>query len=313
MIGLKIKRWITVGIITLLFLLMSGTSYTGEERVVIGVVFSSDNPYYEEIHRSFINTLKERGDIEKINFLVQRPNPDPVAWSNAIRKLIVYDASILITYGAGATEAARYEVDRQKVFYAGVLSPDDTLKKPPYKGGVGSTVPISSILRYLKKTGDVKRVGVMFYPEERTSIKEAKELKAYAERMKLSAVLLPVHSRMEIGQKIRLFDIDALYITGSSFLEKNIVYVDDLLKKKDIPIVTSQGGLEKRAVISLYTDPEIVGRMLASIISEPDSPGSADRFVSARKTRLVFNKSLCLKHNLEIPLELLTGADEVIR
>lgn len=310
---IKIPKWVAVTIITLIFFIPAGNSHTGDERRVIGVVFSSDNPYYEKIHRGFIDALKEKGLIEKVNLLIQRPNPDPVAWSNAIRKLIAYDASVLITYGEGATETARYEVDRQKVFYAGVLSPDDTLKKPPYQGGVGSSVPISSILRYLKKTGAVKRIGVMFYPEERMSINEAKKLKEYAERMKLSAVLMPIHSKKEIRQKINLFDLDALYVTASSFLEKYIVYVDDLLKKKDIPVVTSQGGLEKIAVISLYGDPTIVGRMLASIFSEPHSPDSAGRFLIARKTRLVFNKHLCLAHDLEIPLELLTGADEVIR
>jgi len=283
------------------------------DKVRVGVVFSADVPYYRDIHRYFVEALKEKGIYGKIDFLVQKPHPDPIAWSNALRKLYVYDASIIITYGPGTSETVKYEISDVPVFYAGLYSNDTVLKNSHFAGGVEYTLPVTSLLRYLRKMDSVKRIGIFFFPAERTSLEEAKKVRERCMALGLSPVMLPVHKSKEIGEKLRLFDLEGLYITGSSFVLWHFPeYISEVQRRK-LSVVTSSGGLEDKAMLSLYSDPVLIGRDLSELLTGYMKKGKRGDFRVERRNKLVFNYAISKEMGIDIPLELLTEADEVIR
>ncbi len=283
------------------------------DKVRVGVVFSADVPYYRDIHRYFIKTLKEKGIYGKIDFLVQKPHPDPIAWSNALRKLYVYDASIIITYGPGTSETVKYEISDVPVFYAGLYSNDTVLENAHFAGGVEYTLPVTSLLRYLRKMDSVKRIGIFFFPPERTSVEEARKVQERCIALGLEPVMLPVHKSSEIGEKLRLFDLDGLYITGSAFMLRYFPEYASEVKRQKIRVVTSSGGLEDKAMLSLYSDPFLIGRELSGLLVGYLKNGRKGDFKIVRRNRLVFNYAISKEMGIDIPLELLTEADEVIR
>src|SRR5574340_787140 len=92
-------RWI------LFAALLLGAAPAGAGDKTIGVVLSGNIGYYQEIHKAFMNGLiKEGFDKRKVDTLLQMPAPDPLSWTNAVRKLVVADVNVLVTYG-GATSA----------------------------------------------------------------------------------------------------------------------------------------------------------------------------------------------------------------
>lgn len=301
----------------LLFFLLVPSSLLGQEKTTIGVVFSADIPFYSEIHSAFIKRLRKGGYLDRVNILIQKPNPDAIAWSNAIRKLLAYDASIIVAYGSGAADAARYEVHSTPLLFAGVYEPIKAGLKTGNFSGVGYRVPVSSLIRYLKKVVPVKRIGIVYSKIEKSSFIEAKEVEKTCKTFSTESVLLRIRNSSEIREKLRLYSIDSLFITGSAVLAKNMSSFSNLLEKKGISVVTTMGGLEQEALISLYTKPSGQGIVLADklirLLREGDLRGKAGQITILMKNRLVFNLKLARKLGLDVPVELLTESDRLIR
>ena len=120
--------WIIISFICLFPL-----NYVNASSVkTIGVVYSADIPHYSLIHHSVIENLQSMGvDINSIRFIEQRPYPDVISWANSVRKLIAYDADLIITYGSGATYEALNETGTVPVVYGAVFGkpPEITGKK----------------------------------------------------------------------------------------------------------------------------------------------------------------------------------------
>ena len=92
---------------------MAVTWLAGECRAgktVIAAILSSDQPRYREAHRMFVKTLESRGYTSATTeVILQRPNPDSISWSNAIRKITVYQPDLLVAYGASVALLAAKE------------------------------------------------------------------------------------------------------------------------------------------------------------------------------------------------------------
>ena len=67
-------------------------AYAGKR---IGVIMTGDIPYYGAMHQTFVAELDRKfAGVENIEIILQRPFPDPIAWSNAARKLIAFDGPV---------------------------------------------------------------------------------------------------------------------------------------------------------------------------------------------------------------------------
>ena len=88
----------------LLFLLFCPATLSA--KMLVGVIMTADIPYYRSMHQSMFVALKQQlPPGEDVEFILQRPFPDPIAWSNAARKLIAIEVDLIVSYGAPATQA----------------------------------------------------------------------------------------------------------------------------------------------------------------------------------------------------------------
>lgn len=309
----QVRTFLTVLFLSIsIFILFPAASHSAP-RHTIGVVFSADIPAYNEIDNAFRKILKEKGYINKIRFIVQHPNPDPLAWSNAIRKLIAYDAEIIIVYGSGAFLQAVYETDSIPIVFAGVYAPD-RLKIINKKNvtGVGFNVPVSSLIRYLKKMKKVKRLGVVFSEIEPDSVLQMEDIINACERFSIGYIKMPVQKCQQVEERLKLFMYDALFLTNSAVLGAiypQCAYIPRSLKT---PIITTMNGFDEQVNFSLSPDSEPQARELVDIIIsilKGKKPG--ERIITINK--LVFNLRLTKEMNLQLPIELISGADRIIK
>ncbi len=279
------------------------------------MVFSGDLPFYSEIHEELVRELFEKGYDQKIRFIVQRPNPDTLAWSNAIRKVIAYDASLIIVYGSGAARAALYESSSIPIIYAAVYEPERSGIKGKNIRGVGYKVPVSSIIRYLRKTGDIKKIGVLYSDAEPSTKTQYNDVKDVCKTLSLDVVEIPIKRPSEIGERLRLLSYDSLLLTSSALINKYFPDYILIFRKKSVPLVTVMDGLEEYSLITLSSDPRKQGAILAKNLIQFINNGDIDSIKNTAllKNSLTFNMKLAIELGLDIPIELLTESDRVIK
>ena len=105
------------------------------------------------------------------------PSPDPLSWTNAARKLVVAEVNVLVTYGAPAALAAIRETKSIPIVYAGVYDPGGCRASSARNmTGISSKVPMTSLLKYLKKMTPFTRIAVVYNELEPDSVRQAEEL-----------------------------------------------------------------------------------------------------------------------------------------
>jgi len=304
-----------LSILILLSIVASTLHAATKEKIIAGVVFSGDLPFYREIHEELVRKLFDQGYDQKIRFIVQRPNPDTLAWSNAIRKVIAYDASLIIVYGSGAARAALYESSSIPIIYAAVYEPERSGIKGKNIRGVGYKVPVSSIIRYLRKTGNIKKIGVLYSKSEPSTQTQYNDVKDVCKSLSIDVVKIPVKRPGEIGERLRLLSYDSLLLTSSALINKYFPDYILVFKKKSVPLVSIMEGLEEYSLITLSTDPRKQGAILAKNLIQFINNGNIDSIKNTDllKNSLTFNMKLAIELGLDIPVELLTESDRVIK
>jgi putative ABC transport system substrate-binding protein len=145
----------------------------------IGVVMAGNIGYYQELHRAFSNGLVKEGfDRRKVDTLLQMPAPDPLSWTNAVRKLVVADVNVLITYGGAPALLAIRETKSIPIVYAGVYDPAGIGVAARNMTGISSKVPLTSLLKYAKKLVSFTRLAVVYNELEPDSVLQVEELAA---------------------------------------------------------------------------------------------------------------------------------------
>src|SRR5512145_273127 len=159
--------------------LLIGASPAGAGDKTIGVVMAGNIGYYQELHRAFANGLVKEGfDRRKVDTLLQMPAPDPLSWTNAVRKLVVADVNVLVTYGAPAALSAIKETKSIPIVYAGVYDPASIGVSARNMTGMSSKVPLTSLLKYAKKLLPFTKLAVVYSDLEADSVRQVEEIVA---------------------------------------------------------------------------------------------------------------------------------------
>ncbi len=309
------KRIVLVSAV--LFSVLCYSYVRADDRPVrtIGVIFSADVLQYKLSHVAFINSLEKLGvDTKKIKFIVQRPYPNLVSWGNAARKLIAYDADIIVAYGAGAAGEVLAETSKVPVVYGFVYGPSLKLEK---KNSVPCSyrVPMASFLRYLRQAKDIGNLGVVYSPFETDTVQQFKTVSELGREIGIMVKGFPLKSVKDIDMKIKPAELDALLVTGSALANFEMQRIFDLCRKKNVPLLSLFEGTEQYSFLTIAPDADHTGKEMAVAVSRL-LKGEASNTIETKmmtKTKVLFNLKLTNEFGLRIPVRLVTSADKVIR
>ena len=302
-------------LLAVLFLGLAPSAGFGAIR--IGVLMSGDIPYYAAMHEVFANELRAQLPAgESVEFILQRPFPDAIAWSNAARKLIAVEVDLIVTYGAPATLAAVHENSRIPVVYAGVYDPENAGIKGGRVTGCGFRVPLSSMLRHFKRLKAVDTLTVLFSGIEEDAVRQKDELLALAAGQKVTIKPVDIRAKADLEQLRALHGDDTVLITGSGLAH---VWLGDIL---------SLLRLNKVVVGSIFPDAEGAG-MLIALFHPPQEQGKTAAAMAARilqgeaagaiapavlrETELVFNLVSAQQIGITFPVQMVVEATRVIK
>ncbi len=280
------------------------------QETIVGVVFSGRLESYFKVHEQLLKKNKNSHNL-KIKFFYQKPLPDSLAWANAVRKLIAYDAEIIIAYGSGATEAAIYEAPGKPVI--GVFVSEDTFDKKAYPklALVQYRFPATSIIRYAIDLGVASRIGILESTLEPSSIKEAEALAQMADRVGIEKIRLKVSSKMELKIRIKLYRYSCILVNHSALVLKNLSSFKDFIYKERIPVISMLAEHKSLSLVSFEPDTEVMADALYEALTRALHGDYIEKTIY--RMRIIYNLALSKKLKIEPSVKLITVADEVLR
>jgi putative tryptophan/tyrosine transport system substrate-binding protein len=283
----------------------------------IGVVMSGNIGYYQEIHRAFANGLVKEGyDRRKVDTLLQMPAPDPLSWTNAVRKLIVADVNVLVTYGAAASSLAIKETKSLPIVYAGVYDPAGLGIAAKNITGIGSKVPMTSLVKYAKKLGHFTKLAVVYNELEPDSVRQVEELAALENQYGFQTVRMAVKRVDEARALTFAGKADAVLITSSAVVNEALDAIVKTAHGSKVPTMSPLGGTAEKGVIlslspSAAEQGEIAARMTARILNGENPAGITPE--APRSVELVLNVKEATNMGLKPSMDLMTDATRVIK
>ena len=286
-------------------------------KVLVGVIMTANISYYDTMHQAFVANLKKRlPPGEDVQFILQRPFPDPIAWSNASRKLIALEVDLIVSYGAPATHAVLFEKSKIPVVYAGVYEPEAAEIKSRYVTGCGYRVPLSSLLRYFKRIKDVNKLRVVYSSTEEDSVRQMNELVRLGKLQKIDLSLVDIRSQGDVKKLKSVGRGEAVYITGSSLAHTWMEDILSLLQGKKVPAVDMfPDPTEMGLLITLFHPPELQGEAAAEIALKIIGGEKAENIAPQllRETELVLNLVEAKALGITLPVQLIVEATRVVK
>lgn len=283
---------------------------------VIAAMMSSDQPRYREAHQAFVKSMAARGYASaNTEFILQAPNPDPLSWSNTIRKFNAYHPDLIVAYGAPAAQAARKEssgipVVSVDVYDSGQLTRGIT--------GVSSRVPLITLLRTLRDIHPYRRLGVIYSAREAGSKKQFDDVRKFAAALGMTVSGGNAASPAALDSLLdSLLDrVDALFVTESAIAGNRFDRIIARATARKIPVLsTMPDAAVQGAMISLEINPQEQGHLAAEIavrILEGANPENLS-LLAPRRVDLVLNLRAARSMGISMPFPLLSYATRIIK
>jgi len=279
---------------------------------------SGDLPQYKEAHKAFLKGLKDAGfGDDSVTVYVQSPNPDPMSWSNSVRKFVGVDVDVLVTYGSPATETALRETDSIPVVFAYVYDTEDGVKKQN-STGISSKVPMLTLLKTLKSITPYSKLGVLYNPGETDSKIQHDEIAKAAAAVGYQVVELACKNPGDVMKRLnkQADGADCLYISSSAAVATMSDSVLGFAGRRKLPAITQIGGLaENGAILALAPSPEEQGKVAARKVVNILKGGSpsGEPVESSRQVDLVVNLKAINSLGMKVPFDVLNSATKVVK
>lgn len=283
----------------------------------IGVIMSGNLPYYQELHKSFVSALAREGfDYKKVDTLMQMPSPDPLSWTNSARKYVVAEVNILVTYGAPAALAAIRETKNIPTVYAAVYDPANIGVAGRNVTGISSKVPLTSLLKYLKKMIPFSKIAVVYNELEPDSVRQADELAQLESQHGFQTIRMPVKRPDDAKKLVFAGKADAVLITVSAAVNEALETVVKNAHAAKILTISQIGGVADHGVIltlnpSATEQGEAAARLAARLL-RGENPAGIPAEVP-KMVELVLNLKEAGAMGIKVPFDLITDATKVIK
>ncbi|MDA8086199.1 MAG: ABC transporter substrate binding protein [Nitrospiraceae bacterium] len=281
----------------------------------VGVILTRGNPLYEDSYNAlakYVSGPSHGG----IRFLLLRPYPDPISWSNSARKLIAVDVNAIVTFGASATFAALRENPGVPVIYAGLTRTTAAMIKGKNAAGVYSSLPLASVIRYLKDIRATRTLGILYDSREADSAYDTAEIARVAKEYGMNPVRLNLVKSGEVASLLAGAKIDSLYVTECATAGSAYQSVLGEMWRRKIPVASliSNPQQPAQALITLSPDPQEQGQMAGQLLLQALERSSARGLgpLESRRFSLIYNYRQSVVLGLRISLGLVTEATRVI-
>lgn len=283
---------------------------------VIAAIMSSDQPRYRDAHQAFVKAMAMRGYTPPgTEIILQTPNPDPLSWSNTIRKFNAYRPDLIVAYGAPAALIAFREADRIPVVSADVFAAEQSRKG---MCGASSRVPMVKLLKTLQGIRPYRRIGVLYNTREAGSQLQLDDIKRYSGQLGMTVLEGSVTSAATLDTAMSTFldKAEVIVVTEGGLVSSQFGRIVSKARAKNIPVVsTMPDAAEKGAIVSLEISPQEQGQLAAEMAARILEGAKTEHLsmVSPHRIELVINIRVASEMGIKIPATVREAATRLIK
>lgn len=130
--------------------------------------------------------------------------------------------------------------------------------------GVSPIFPLANLVRMLQEMVPVKKMGVLYTPHEKNSEAQLTDLTGLQDEYRIKIIPVPLTREEEISELLPqvLRVVDAIFLTGSGIVGKNLATIVDAATKAKVVTVTHLDDLaEQGALLGMAANQYKMGRL----------------------------------------------------
>lgn len=283
----------------------------------IGVIVPGNMGYYQEAHKAFVAALAKEGfDYKAVDTLMQTPSSDPLSWANAARKMRVAEVNVMVIYSAPTALAALRDAPGIPLVFAAVYDPVGSGVTGGNVTGVASRVPVTSLLKYLKKLVPYSQLAVVYDELNPDSVRQAQDMALLEGKYGFHMVRLPLRKAGD-GRNLEFTGkADAVIIAAGAVANEDLAFIVKSAHKAGLPTASLLGGSADQGVIltlapSAAEQGETAARLTARIL-RGEKP-SAIPTVSPQLVELILNLKEAGTLGIKPSGDLVSDATKVVK
>jgi putative ABC transport system substrate-binding protein len=243
----------------------------GAERR-IGILTFSEEIRYKEAARGILDKLKEAGyGAPQTKFIIENAGANKAKAAELVERFAAANLDLIFTLGSSATLPVSREIKDVPIVFSVVYDPVDAgiAKNWESSGnnttGTSTKLPMSKLMDCLKDFAPVKRLAVMYSPGEKNSETQLKDIKALEAMYGIKVIPVPLTNKEEVAQILPevIRTSDAMYITGSNLVDRELSKVVDMATTAKIVTITHLEDLVGQGVLLGVTSNSYQGGRLA--------------------------------------------------
>jgi putative ABC transport system substrate-binding protein len=252
-------------------LFVGSISIAAEPGKRIGILAFSEQVRYMEAIQGFMDTLKEAGLGEpQTQFIIENAGANKAVAAELVKELAAAKLDLIFSVGTHATLATFQEIKNVPIVFAQVYDPVEAGIAKSWQSsgtnttGVSTKIPMSKLIDSLKRLTPVNNLAVLYTPGEKNSESQLRDLQEVQGNFGIKVVPVPLSKAEDIEQllPVLIARTDALYITGSNFVDNQLPMIINMATKAKIITVSHLEDLvEKGVLLGVGPNSYLIGRL----------------------------------------------------
>jgi putative ABC transport system substrate-binding protein len=299
-------------------LLLAALPLPAAAATTVGLVMPKDCIFGDDVSARFLAALAREGvAAADVALQLQRPAPDRVSRLNSIRKLIAYDAAVLVVWGGTGVHEASQETPRVPIVFVGAYDPVKEgiiadLNAPGRNiTGVSSQTSLPFLLDAVAETGGGGPLGVIYYSENIDSTAQLDALKAQGPKKGFPSIIPADIRTAAVDEMMGTFGpARFIYLASGCLLKDQAIDLAKLGK----PLITQAAGLKGNGIVfSLAPDPDEMLAETAKVLARILRGEKASQIpvASVKKIEFVIDLAEAQRLGLKVPFSVLSRATRV--
>jgi putative ABC transport system substrate-binding protein len=297
------------------------------EKVVVAVTAIDEHPALDACRKGVRDALAAAGyeDGKNLKFVFESAAGDLAVATEIARRFAREKPDIIVPISTPSAQAVVAATIGTPVVFAAVTDPLGAklvrdMSRPG--GNVTGTSDLSPVKKHIDLiaylTPGARKIGVLFNPGETNSYTLVYLMKKTAMGANMTIVEAPVHQSSDVPAAARsLVDkADVFFVPTDNTVVSMLDAVVGVATESGVPVYAGDIDSVKRgAIAGIGVDYYNVGRQTGNMVVRVlrgEEPGRIP-VVVAEKTNLYVNAAVAKELGLEIPEDLISVADEVIR
>jgi putative ABC transport system substrate-binding protein len=202
------------------------------------------------------------------------------------------------------------------IVYAGVYDPSATGVSSKNSVGISSKVPMTSLLRYLKKLMPFAKLAIVYNEQEPDSVRQAEELTQLESQYGFQTVRMPVKRAEDVRKLVFTGKADVVFVSVSAAVNESLDAVVKAAHGAKVPTISQTGGAADHGVILSLTPSateqgEVAARLTARLLRGENPAGMPAEL--PKLVELVLNLKEAGVLGIKVPYELISDATKVIK